>query len=763
MSNLAETSARATLPFESSSEAWNDVCALVESFVQAWQRGEAPPDLNAFLPDRPWRRLALIELIKVDLEYRWPHPAHRRTLEEYAALYPELRAGGDLPSDLVYEELLVRRQSGETIQLDEYERRFPRQATQLARLDGLQRAATRTVLLQTGKLDELTPGQRLGDFELERLLGKGAFARVFLARQVNMQRRVALKVSADRGMEPQTMAQLDHPNIVRVYDQQLLPEQKLRLLYMQYVGGGTLEGVVQRVRSTPAAQRSGRLLLEAVDATLRVRGETPPADSRTRRRLAEADWPMAVCWLGAQLARALAYAHQQNVLHRDLKPANVLLAPDGSPRLADFNVSFCAGVEGDTADAFFGGSLAYMSPEQLEAFHPDHHRRPDELDGRSDVYALGILLWELLTGSRPFADEVAEGGWLVTLEHMLARRRAGPPPAALELLRTQCPRDLEEVLRRALAADPAQRYPSAAVMARHLELCLQPQVQRLLKPRGNRRAVLARHSVLATLAAGLLPNVVLSLLNIAYNWREIVAPLGKDAERVFVLQLAGVNPLAYGSAVAFLLWLAWPALMAARRLALGGAVEGKRRSALRRRTLQLGSWVAVVTAAEWALSGLVFPVWLHGGSPARMSFEHYVHFLVSQTLCGLMSATLAFFAVTFLAVRAFYPLLVEAEQDDPEAVVDLARLARHTAQAFYVAVGAPFVAILAMTGVDSGGGRWALGVLAGAGFLAFLAAFHWSRAIQRDIAALQQVAMVPSSEAFTASSEAADLFWTGSR
>ena len=77
-----------------------------------------------------------------------------------------------------------------------------------------------------------------------------------------------------------------------------------------------------------------------------------------------------------QLAQALDYAHQQGVLHRDVKPANVLLSAEGSPKLADFNISFCSQLEGATPAAYFGGSLAYMSPEQLEACNPDHDRKP---------------------------------------------------------------------------------------------------------------------------------------------------------------------------------------------------------------------------------------------------------------------------------------------------------------------------------------------------------------------------------------------------
>ena len=116
-----------------------------------------------------------------------------------------------------------------------------------------------------------------------------------------------------------------------------------------------------------------------------------------------------MCWIGARLAAALDYAHNRGVLHRDIKPANVLLAADGSPKLVDFNVSFSSKLEGATPAAYFGGSLAYMSPEQIEAYNPDHDRKPDELDGRSDIFSLGVVLWELLTGARPFGDDRLEG------------------------------------------------------------------------------------------------------------------------------------------------------------------------------------------------------------------------------------------------------------------------------------------------------------------------------------------------------------------
>ena len=271
-------------------------------------------------------------------------------------------------------------------------------------------------------------GGAIDDFDLFALLGKGAFARVVLARQRSMQRLVALKVSGESGAEPQTLAQLDHPHIVRVFDQRSMPERGLRLLYMQYVSGGTLQSVLDVLRRTPAAERDGNMLLRAVDEAVAQRGESPPAGSALRDRLAAGTWPEAVCWLGARLAEALAYAHRQGVLHRDVKPANVLLTSEASPKLADFNVSFSCKLDGANPAAFFGGSLAYMSPEQLEAFNPAHDRDPADLDGRADLYSLCVVLWELLAGRRPFRDDALGEDWGKMLARMTEQRREGVGP-----------------------------------------------------------------------------------------------------------------------------------------------------------------------------------------------------------------------------------------------------------------------------------------------------------------------------------------------
>src|SRR5262249_1755399 len=204
------------------------------------------------------RLMTLVELVKVDLEYRWIHRRTPRTIEEYVSAHAEL--SNELPADLIYEEYHVRRRAGDAISPEDCLLRFPHRARELERLFGLGPREHSTSLCRGSKaqLQAIQSGDRLDDFDLLVLLGKGAFASVFLARQNSMQRLVALKISADSGNEPQTLAQLDHEHIVRVFDQRILADRGLRLLYMQYVTGGTLQGVVEMGAPAPSPDRNAQ-------------------------------------------------------------------------------------------------------------------------------------------------------------------------------------------------------------------------------------------------------------------------------------------------------------------------------------------------------------------------------------------------------------------------------------------------------------------------------------------------------------------------
>jgi serine/threonine protein kinase len=754
--------------------AWERLSTQVDALSRAWEGDDIPPVLEAFLPREPvaLRRLMLVELIKVDLENRWLRHGLPKRIEEYRDEFAELAASEGLPCDLVYEEFHVRSQTDEPPFAQEYYDRFPAHADQLKRLLELQTNKTTSTMIGARRGPEIEVGQQLDDFDLLTRLGKGAFASVYLARQRSMQRLVALKISNDRGDEPQTLAQLDHPHIVRVYDQRLLPERQLRLLYMQVVPGGTLHGVADFVRATAPALRSGKLVIEAVDSALEDRGEAPPAESSLRRRFKRWKWPEAVCWLGARLAAALDYAHARGVLHRDVKPANVLLTAEGSPKLADFNVSFSSKLDGATPAAYFGGSLAYMSPEQLEAANPAHARSPHEMDGRSDVFSLGVMLWELLTGVRPFGDEHFTGSWGSTLDVLTQRRRKGVPAEALAALPRELPLGMKEVLLSCLSPDANGRPATAGELARQLELCLQPRAQRLFRPsRATIEQAARRRPLLALVAATVFANVVYSVLNIYFNVMSMMQEfqdLGLEAvyDLFWERMMPVVNGTAYPVGIAVGLYLCWPIVVAVKRRAQAAklADEELPRIALgRRRCLWIGDYFGWLSGCLWCISGFIFAWWIQVEVHAlgrEVPRNLYAHFVPSQILWGLIVGVQVFFMVSALSVRAFMPILVELGRNTGDDVSRLMALQQRSGWYFGVAISTPFVALLLLAG-DS---RYAtaVGLIAGVGFVCSLIAWYFFGQIRRDIGALA-VALEPSRETMGSGGESSESFWTGSR
>jgi formylglycine-generating enzyme required for sulfatase activity/tRNA A-37 threonylcarbamoyl transferase component Bud32/mono/diheme cytochrome c family protein len=301
----------------------------------------------------------------------------------------------------------------------------------------------------------LAPARRLagagadyfGDFELLEEIAAGGMGVVYKARQKSLNRIVALKmISKERSQdadararfrdEAKFAAQFDHPNIVGVYE---TGEYAGRPYYtLEFISGGTL------------------------------------AEARKTR-----PWtPRAAARLVAQLADAMDYAHQKDIVHRDLKPANILLKEDGTPKITDFGLSkqLQADAAGLTCPGDRLGTPAYMSPEQakgeLKAIGP-----------RTDVFGLGAILYDLLTGQAPFQGD--------TVEEVMKQAKAGQvcPPRQL---RARVPAALERICLRAMEADPQKRYPSAAALGRDLR-------RYLARPR---RAALAAGTAAAVLLTG---------------------------------------------------------------------------------------------------------------------------------------------------------------------------------------------------------------------------------------------------------------------
>src|SRR2546428_6413003 len=260
-------------------------------------------------------------------------------------------------------------------------------------------------------------GQQLGNYRLTRLLGQGGFAEVYLGEHVYLKSRAALKVlhtqlseqdAARFVQEAQTLARLSHPHIVRVLD--FAVQDGTPFLVLEYASHGTL-----RHRYANGT----RLPLE-----------------------------MIVLYV-QQVAAALQYAHDQQLIHRDVKPENLLLNERSDILLSDFGLGMFARHTLSQSIQQVAGTVFYMAPEQIQG-----KPRP-----ASDQYALGIVVYEWLTGDPPFRGSLTE----IVTQHLLT-----PPPSLRERVPTLSP-VIEEVVLRALAKEPKQRFASVQDFATALE------------------------------------------------------------------------------------------------------------------------------------------------------------------------------------------------------------------------------------------------------------------------------------------------------
>jgi serine/threonine protein kinase len=526
------------------------------------------------------------------------------------------------------------------------------------------------------------------DFDLLRELGRGAFARVYLARQRSLGRLVAIKVSdrATAGEGP-VLAALDHPHIVRVFFEAADPPTGRTGLVLQYISGAHLGEVLADVFRDGRRPDTGDALLAAVD---RRAFDPVPFDpsALADREVYRGSYAAVVCRLGAKLADALTLAHKRNILHCDIKPSNVLIDRYGRPLLADFNVAVHLPDDGTAAPV--GGTLAYMAPEQLAAFAALADQPP--VDRRSDLYALGLVLVEALTGRPPPADDPAAEVNRLLLQ-LWAERRASPDEW-LAGHRGQIPIMVWRVLRRCLAFDPAERYQTAAELAAALRSAADQLDRQAAAPApGWLGRTIARHPLPALAVLTFLPHLIGSGVNIAYN--SVAVPLAADGP-TFVAVTLLYNLLVYPACVAAAVLVAWPVVRCFRRP--GGECEEPPASLdrLRHRAVRLGRWGAALAAVGWFPGGLVFPLaltdWEHGVDGVRLG-----HFLVSFTVSGLVAMTYSFLGIQSVVVRAIMPRLMHPDQTPEQRRTDAAVLTGDLGWAPLVAATVPLAAAVVQT------------------------------------------------------------------
>lgn len=266
----------------------------------------------------------------------------------------------------------------------------------------------------------LNVGDIVGDYQVIGILGAGGMGKVYKVRNMISDRIEAMKILlpnlesdpelSDRFLrEIKVQASLDHPNIAKLYTAQRVGNQLL--MFMEFVEGESLESLLKR----------GPIPIEYG------------------------------CGYISQVAAALEYAHARGVIHRDIKPANMMLMPDGVVKLMDFGIARAAADRKLTQTGRTLGSLFYMSPEQINGVN---------LDARSDLYSLGVALYEVVTGRRPFQGD---SDYSIMAAHL---QSMPPPPIQLD---PRVPKPLNDIILTAIAKDPAQRFQSAGALRAALE------------------------------------------------------------------------------------------------------------------------------------------------------------------------------------------------------------------------------------------------------------------------------------------------------
>jgi len=401
---------------------------------------------------------------------------------------------------LIYRHFCLVEAAGGNPDSDVYQERFPRYQDALKRLLHLHAECPSSLLdrwvdANSDQVEMPAVGDSIGPYSLRRELGRGSFARVYLANQTDLEDRlVVVKVSTRATREPWLLARVRHAHIVEIFSHATVDDGAFQLICMPFWGGATLAAVLGTRWDTRNRPALGRELLADLDSVAAPEYPVDNPSRPAREIISRMTYGQAVAWIVARLAEALDHAFRRGVAHGDVKPSNILLSADGNPMLLDFNLArdwAAAGIDANLADP--GGTLAYMAPERLRDLAPSnrstngaglgclvaepHSGSPDRVSSEEtrgsnsadprphlgDIYSLGMVLIEALNGRLP--EQVAIPGGRAS-----SRRFASLKSAALTcaVARSGSPVNW---IRKSLAS---AGYPSSSGLHSILQRCLDP-------------------------------------------------------------------------------------------------------------------------------------------------------------------------------------------------------------------------------------------------------------------------------------------------
>ncbi|MFK7818114.1 MAG: serine/threonine-protein kinase [Planctomycetaceae bacterium] len=493
----------------------------------------------------------------------------------------------------------------------------------------------------------LNAGDVIDDFQVLKVLGKGAFGSVYLARQLSLGRMVAIKITPNKGgSEGKTMAPLEHPHIVQVFSETTRRNGRERLLCMQYVPGTTLAKVLQRLRdNVEATNWNGRDVLNEVDGESQGGAALDPAALRDRERLDGCRFVPATAMLGEQLAEALEFAHQKGVLHRDIKPANVLISQYGRTLLVDFNLSL-RDMDEPNQSSVFGGTLSYMSPEHLEAFNPLHEGDQQSVDERSDLFSLGVVLFQMRTGDIPFGspsdyEDIDRLELLRRLADDLKKEPTFPEPI------NEADRALQAAIGRCLAYEPADRFDTAAELREALRGVQSLAGSETQLADSAPRWWSWKRPVLWIGLLILVPQLIASVLNVTYNKTQLDGLLTPEQYKKFDQYVLIYN------AVIWLVCVPWVYRLV-KPLAAIATESVTDEPALRQHLMRLPRKAALVACVGWFSGIAFFPIMMHIGAGVGTL---YSHFAVNLLVSGLIAIAYSALGVQYYCLRVLYPRL----------------------------------------------------------------------------------------------------------